>query len=84
MTDRNNPASMPFLMTTSDGAAAIIAGIDARRRVVHFPWPLSIPMKYVLARLPGFVYDPLAARLGSLRKKKPSVEGVERLEGGKK
>jgi NAD(P)-dependent dehydrogenase (short-subunit alcohol dehydrogenase family) len=80
MTDRNNPASMPFLMTTPDGAAAILRGIDARRRIVHFPWQLSFPMKYGLANLPGFVYDPLAARLGQLRKKKPSAEGARRLE----
>ncbi len=84
MTDRNNPASMPFLMTTPEGAAAILRGIDARRRIVHFPWPLSIPTKYVLARLPGFIYDRLAARLGKLRRKKPSAEGARRLEGEKK
>lgn len=79
MTDRNNPSSMPFLMTTPDGAAAILRGIDARRRVVHFPWQLSIPMKYGVARLPGFLYDRLAARLGTLRKKRPSAEGAKRL-----
>lgn len=72
MTDRNNPESMPFLMETSDGAKAILDGIDARRRVVHFPWPLSYPMKYGVARLPDFAYDWLAGRLAHLRKKKPS------------
>lgn len=71
MTDRNEPGSMPFLMSTEDGAAAVIRGIERRRRIVHFPWPLSWPAKYLLARLPGFLYDPLAARLAHLRKKKP-------------
>jgi len=83
MTDRNNPRSMPFLMETPDGAAAIIAGVDARRRVVHFPWPLSYPTKYALARLPDFAYDWLAAKLGPLRTKKPSAEGAKRRAGGK-
>lgn len=72
MTDRNEPGSMPFLMETPDGAKAILDGIDARRSVVHFPWPLSFPMKYLVARLPNAVYDGLAARLAHLRKKKPT------------
>jgi short-subunit dehydrogenase len=81
MTDRNKPGTMPFLMETPDGAAAILRGIDARKRIVHFPWPLSYPTKYVLAHLPGFVYDRLASRLAPMRKKKPSAEGAARLKG---
>ncbi|MFI5347415.1 MAG: SDR family NAD(P)-dependent oxidoreductase [Elusimicrobiota bacterium] len=76
MTDRNNPGSMPFVMETPDGAAAILAGIDARRRVVHFPWQLSYAMKYGVASLPDFAYDWLAGKLGHLRKKKPSAEAA--------
>ena len=71
MTDRHEKGSMPFLMETEDGAAAIVAGIEARRRVVHFPWPLSYPAKYLLPALPGFLYDRIASRLGHLRRKKP-------------
>lgn len=71
MTVRHAPGSMPFLMETADGAAAIVAGIDARRRVVHFPWPLSYPMKYLVPALPDFLYDRIASRLGYLRRKKP-------------
>ncbi|MEK7384677.1 MAG: SDR family NAD(P)-dependent oxidoreductase [Elusimicrobiota bacterium] len=71
MTDRHQVGSMPFLMETEAGAAAIIAGIDARRRVVHFPWPLSYPMKYLAPALPDFLYDLIASRLGFLRRKKP-------------
>jgi short-subunit dehydrogenase len=81
MTDRNNPGTMPFLMTTPDGASAIIRGIDARRRIVHFPWQLSYPTKYLLASLPGFLYDRLAAKLAPMRKKKASAEGAARLQG---
>lgn len=74
MTARNDPGAMPFLMETPDGAAAIIAGIEARRRVIHFPWPLSYPMKYLVGPMPDFAYDWLASKLAHLRKKKPSAE----------
>ncbi|MBI3564561.1 MAG: SDR family NAD(P)-dependent oxidoreductase [Elusimicrobia bacterium] len=80
ITARHGEGSMPFLMETPDGAAAIIAGIDARRRIVHFPGPLSYPMKYLVARLPGWLYDPLAARLAHKRWKKPSAEAA-RVQG---
>ena len=73
MTDRNELGSMPFLMETADGVAAMLAGIDARRRVVHFPWPLSYPMKYLVPALPDFLYELLAARFAHKRKKKPSA-----------
>lgn len=76
MTARNDPGAMPFLMETPDGARAMIRGIDARRRVVHFPWQLSYPAKYVLPAIPDFAYDWLAARLGHLRKKRPSAEAA--------
>lgn len=71
MTDRNEPGSMPFLMETEAGAAAIVAGIDARRRVVHFPWPLSYPVKYLAPAVPDFLYDWAASRLAHMRRKKP-------------
>ena len=74
ITARNDPRGMPFLMETADGAAAIIAGVDARRSVVHFPRPLSYPVKYILAMLPDFLYDRLAARLAHLRRKRPPSE----------
>jgi NAD(P)-dependent dehydrogenase (short-subunit alcohol dehydrogenase family) len=79
MTARNDPGAMPFLMTTPDGAAAMIAGIEARRRVVHFPAPLSYPMKYLIGPMPDFLYDWVASKLSHLRKKKPSAEAA-RLE----
>lgn len=71
MTDRNDPRGMPFLMETEAGAAAVVAGIEAGRRVVHFPWQLSYACKYLLPAIPDFAYDVLAEKLGYLRRKKP-------------
>ncbi|MEK7744672.1 MAG: short-chain dehydrogenase, partial [Elusimicrobiota bacterium] len=69
MTARN-PRPMPFLLETEDGVRRMIAGIEARRRLVHFPWQLSLPMKYLVRNLPGFLYEPIAARFDPNRKKK--------------
>lgn len=71
MTDRNDPRDMWFLMEVEDGARAILSGIDARKRIVHFPWALSLPMKYVVHNLPGFVYDWLVSKV-TTRRKRPS------------
>lgn len=73
MTDRNELGSMPFLMETADGVAAMLAGIDARRRVVHFPWQLSYASKYVLPSIPDFLYEFIAEKFAHKRKKKPSM-----------
>ncbi|MBI4371133.1 MAG: SDR family NAD(P)-dependent oxidoreductase [Elusimicrobia bacterium] len=67
ITNRRDPRAMPFLMETEDGAAAVLRGLDARRRVVHFPWPLSYPARFLWPALPGFLYDPIAALLGTLK-----------------
>ncbi|UPT72745.1 MAG: SDR family NAD(P)-dependent oxidoreductase [Elusimicrobiota bacterium] len=73
MTARNEVESMPFLMETADGVAAMLRGIDARERVVHFPWQLSYTTKYVLPAIPDFLYEPLAQKFAHKRKKKPSM-----------
>lgn len=70
ITDRNDPKDMPILLTAQDGVARILAGIEARKRIVHFPWQLSWPVKYLIARLPGFVYDWLIGKVVT-RNKKP-------------
>ncbi|MBI5246859.1 MAG: SDR family NAD(P)-dependent oxidoreductase [Elusimicrobia bacterium] len=73
MTARNEVESMPFLMETPDGVAAMLAGVDARRRIVHFPWQLSYASKYFLPMIPDFLYEPLAQKFAHKRKKKPSA-----------
>jgi len=72
MTARNEVEGMPFIMETKDGVAAMLAGIDARRRIVHFPWQLSYVSKYLLPAIPDFLYEPLAEKFAHKRKKKPA------------
>lgn len=62
MTAKNDPNDMPMLLETEDGAARILRGIEARKRVVHFPWQLTWPLRHIVRRLPGWIYDPLIAR----------------------
>lgn len=52
-----------FLMELEDGVRHILAGIDRRKRVVHFPWQLSYLMRHVVHNLPGVTYDWLISRL---------------------
>jgi short-subunit dehydrogenase len=73
MTDRNDIGSMPFLMETSDGVAAMLAGLDARRRTVTFPWQLALATRYGLPAIPDLVYEWLAGKLAYKRKKAPSA-----------
>jgi hypothetical protein len=49
-------------METEDGVRSILAGIDRKQRIVHFPWPLSYPMRYVVRNLPGLAYDWLMSK----------------------
>jgi NAD(P)-dependent dehydrogenase (short-subunit alcohol dehydrogenase family) len=56
-------AGRPFLMETGDGVRCILAGIDRKQRIVHFPWPLSYFMKYVVHNMPGPAYDWVMGRL---------------------
>ncbi len=72
MTARNKLGSMPFLMDTKDGVAAMLAGIDAKRRVVHFPWQLSYASRYFLPAIPDFLYDLIAPLFAPMRVKKPT------------
>jgi len=63
MTEGNKVGSMPFLLEAEDGARRMLDGVAARRRVVHFPWQLSIPTIYGLHNMPGFLYDRFASRV---------------------
>jgi len=57
----------PFLLDLEDGARRILAGIEAKRRVVHFPWQLSYLMKYVVHNLPDATYDWLIGKVATRR-----------------
>jgi NAD(P)-dependent dehydrogenase (short-subunit alcohol dehydrogenase family) len=56
-------AGKPFLLDLEDGVRRILAGVESGRRVVHFPWPLSWPMRHVVRNLPAAAYDWLMGRL---------------------
>lgn len=57
----------PFLLDLEDGARRILKGIEAKRRIVHFPWQLSYVMKYVVHNLPGATYDWLMEKVAPRR-----------------
>ncbi len=73
ITDRNDPKEMIQLLDTADGARRILRGIEQRRRVVHFPFPLTWIIRYVIRPMPGWLYDRLASRY-LRRTKKPYVD----------
>jgi NAD(P)-dependent dehydrogenase (short-subunit alcohol dehydrogenase family) len=57
ITAENDPRDMPFLLETDDGVRRMLRGIERRRRTVHFPFVLTGFLRYVLAPMPGFLYD---------------------------
>jgi len=59
----------PFLMELEDGVRHILAGIDRKKRVVHFPWQLSYLMRYVVHNLPDSAYDWLISKAAGRRPK---------------
>ncbi len=69
LTDRNK-APMPFMLTAEDGVRRMLKGIEAGKRVVHFPWRLSLFVFYGLSVLPNWMYDGLTVFLPK-RDKKP-------------
>jgi short-subunit dehydrogenase len=55
MTDKND-FKMPFLMSAERAAGIIADGLQRRARVVQFPLPMSLLMRFARA-LPNAVYD---------------------------
>ncbi|MBI5202416.1 MAG: hypothetical protein HY925_12570, partial [Elusimicrobia bacterium] len=45
----------------------------ARRRVVHFPWQLSLSTVYLLPNLPGWLYDRCVGRLPGRRRRRAAA-----------
>lgn len=58
---RVNRFRMPFLLDADAAARRIARAIDARRRVAVIPWQMAL-VSVLLRALPGWAYDPLAAR----------------------
>ena len=51
---RDERGGRPFLMETEDGVRSILAGIDRKQRLVHFPRrPSPTPVRNLPARLTG-------------------------------
>ena len=59
MTEKNR-FKMPFLMTAEEAAIAIADGIESGKRVVEFPRPMSLLMRFVRI-LPDPLYDRILA-----------------------
>ncbi len=72
MTARNDPRQMPFLLETEDGVRRMLSGIRKGRSLVHFPWPLSTPMVYLMPNLPNAIYDRVFSKFK--KRKKPYVD----------
>jgi len=76
LTDRNDPKDMVLVLDTEDGVRRMLRGIDRRRRVVHFPKRLTIPLRYLLRPMPCWLYDRIASRVVR-RNKQPYMEPEE-------
>ena len=63
MTDKNDPRDMVFVLDAKIGAKKIIDAIKKKKRLFYFPWPLALPMAWVLPNLPRGVYDFIARRI---------------------
>lgn len=79
ITARNDPKQMFILLETEDGAGRILKGIDKRKRVVHFPFPLTHMIRYLIRPLPSWIYDPLASKFID-RHKEPYVDESKQSE----
>ena len=73
MTARNDPRDMIQLLETADGARRILRGIERRQRIVHFPFPMTTIVRWVIRLMPGWLYDRVAARV-IRRNKQPYVD----------
>ncbi len=60
LTDRNR-FPMPFLVSSESAARRIVDGISRRKREIHFPRRLTIPLK-ILRCFPGFLFDWILSR----------------------
>jgi NADP-dependent 3-hydroxy acid dehydrogenase YdfG len=62
-----------------DGVRRILAGIDRKQTVVHFPWPLSTFMRHVVRHLPAAAYDAFVGRMARPVPRAPRARGCSGL-----
>jgi len=62
ITDRNDPEEMAFFLETPAGVRLMLRGIEQGEAKVFFPWQMSLLVRYLLARLPDWLYDRVASR----------------------
>ena len=60
LTDKND-FDMPFLITSSEAATRIIAGVDKRKRYLHFPKRLTLLLK-LISYLPSSLWQKIITR----------------------
>ena len=60
LTDKNN-FDMPFLITSSEAATRIIAGVDKRKSYLHFPKRLTLLLK-LISYLPSSLWQKIITR----------------------
>ncbi len=60
MTDQND-FEMPFLMEVDDAARIIVKGMQKRKKEIHFPKALSVPLK-IMRAVPYPIYEFLIKR----------------------
>jgi short-subunit dehydrogenase len=73
LTEKNR-FRMPFLMDAEEAARRIADGIEKGKRVVEFPWQMSLLMRTV-RHVPDRLYDRIFARYG---RRKMDAEKVKR------
>jgi NAD(P)-dependent dehydrogenase (short-subunit alcohol dehydrogenase family) len=61
MTDRND-FHMPFMLEVEDCAVRCVDGMEAGKSLIHFPWQLSWPLRYVARVLPRPVWRLISSR----------------------
>lgn len=67
---RKNKFPMPFLMKADKAARIIADGLERRRRVIEFPWRMSVLMR-IFRQIPDPLYDRITARAWRLNSAKP-------------
>lgn len=77
MTDKN-PFPMPLIWDASKAARFIVNGIEKKRRIISFPWPISVVM-HLLSALPAPLFDLIAANIAKTMDRPPRRQRTKSL-----